>query len=49
MTSTIQLMDAFQQANLDFEVMLYPRARHGIGGAHYQRLQNDFMKRVLQP
>ncbi len=49
MTSAIQLVDALQKANRDFEVMLYPHARHGIGGAHYQRIQNDFMKRVLQP
>ncbi|GEM_PF-6169969 len=49
MTSTIQLADALQKANLDFEMMLYPHARHGIGGAHVQRVQNDFMKRVLQP
>ncbi|HYV36754.1 MAG TPA: prolyl oligopeptidase family serine peptidase, partial [Gemmataceae bacterium] len=49
MTSSIQLMDALQKANLDFDVMLYPLARHGIGGAHYQRLQTDFMKKWLQP
>lgn len=49
MTSTIQLADALQKANRDFEMMLYPHARHGIGGTHVQRLQNDFMKRVLQP
>jgi dipeptidyl-peptidase-4 len=49
MTSAIQLVDALQQANLDFEIMLYPHARHGIGGEHYKRIQNDFMKRVLQP
>jgi dipeptidyl-peptidase-4 len=48
-TSTIQLVDALQKANLDFDVMLYPLARHGIGGAHYSRLQNDFMKKWLQP
>ena len=49
MTSAIQLVDALQKANRDFDVMLYPHARHGIGGAHYQRLQNDFMRRWLQP
>jgi dipeptidyl aminopeptidase/acylaminoacyl peptidase len=48
-TSTIQLADALQKANRDFEIMLYPLARHGLGGAHYQRLQNEFMKRALQP
>ena len=45
----ISLADALQKANRDFEIMLYPHARHGIGGAHYQRFQNEFMKRALQP
>ncbi|MFO0850494.1 MAG: DPP IV N-terminal domain-containing protein [Gemmataceae bacterium] len=45
--NTAQLVDALQRANKDFEVMFYPRARHGIGGAHYQKLQLDFIKRAL--
>ena len=49
MTSSIQLADALQKANRDFEMMLYPLARHGIGAHHYQRLQTEFMKRALQP
>jgi dipeptidyl-peptidase 4 len=49
MQNTVQLMDALQKANKDFEVMFYPHARHGIGGAHYNRIQTDFMKRALQP
>jgi dipeptidyl-peptidase-4 len=47
--NTAQLIDALQQSNKDFEVMFYPRARHGIFGAHYQRLQVEFMKRTLRP
>jgi dipeptidyl-peptidase-4 len=47
--NTIELMDALQKAKLDFEVMFYPHARHGIGGAHYQQLVNDFINRTLQP
>jgi Prolyl oligopeptidase family len=47
--NTMQQMDALPKANRDFEVMLYPHARHGIGGKHYQRLQIEFMKRALQP
>ena len=47
--NTLQLVNALQQANKDFEVMLYPLARHGIGGVHYQRLTREFMKRALQP
>jgi dipeptidyl aminopeptidase/acylaminoacyl peptidase len=47
--NTAQLIDALQEANKDFEVMFYPRARHGIFGSHYQRLTVEFMKRMLQP
>jgi dipeptidyl-peptidase 4 len=47
--NTLQLVHALQQANKDFEVMLYPTARHGIGGMHYQQLTRAFMKRALQP
>jgi dipeptidyl aminopeptidase/acylaminoacyl peptidase len=49
MQNSVQLMDALQKADRDFEVMFYPHSRHGIGGAHYARIQTDFMKRVLQP
>ena len=45
--NTAQLLDGLQAADKDFEVMFYPRARHGIFGRHYQRLVNDFMKRHL--
>jgi dipeptidyl-peptidase-4 len=49
--NTIQLADALQLANRDFEMMLYPRDRHGIGygAAHFQRLTNEFMRRNLKP
>jgi dipeptidyl-peptidase-4 len=47
--NTVEMMDALQKANKDFEVMLYPHARHGGFGAHFQKLQTDFMKRTLQP
>jgi dipeptidyl aminopeptidase/acylaminoacyl peptidase len=45
--NTLQLVDALQRANKDFEVMFYPRSRHGIGGMHYQRLIVDFIQRTL--
>jgi hypothetical protein len=38
---------ALQQADRDFELMIYPSARHGIFGAHYARIQRDFVERVL--
>jgi dipeptidyl-peptidase-4 len=47
--NTVQLVQELQRAEKDFEVMLYPRARHGIFGRHYQRLVLDFMQRTLQP
>jgi len=31
MQNTIQLVDKFQDLNKDFELMLYPNARHGVG------------------
>jgi dipeptidyl-peptidase-4 len=45
--NTMQLVQALQAADKDFELMVYPRSRHGIGGAHYQRLQLEFMERAL--
>jgi dipeptidyl-peptidase 4 len=47
--NSLQLIDALQKADKDFEVMFYPHARHGITSQHYQRLQIDFMKRALEP
>ena len=45
--NSLQLIEALQRADKDFEVMFYPKSRHGIGGAHYNRLQVEFMKRAL--
>ena len=47
--NSVQLVQALQAADKDFEVMFYPRARHGIFGRHYQRLVMDFMVRTLRP
>jgi dipeptidyl aminopeptidase/acylaminoacyl peptidase len=47
--NSMQLIDALQKANKQFEVMVYPHNRHGFGGPHYERLTIDFMKRVLRP
>ena len=41
--NTIQLVHALQQANKQFELMLYPTARHGIYGSHYNKLLFNFM------
>ncbi|HVK18814.1 MAG TPA: DPP IV N-terminal domain-containing protein, partial [Fimbriiglobus sp.] len=45
--NTFQFIDALQRANKDFEVMIYPRARHGIGGPHYMKLQVNFIKKTM--
>jgi dipeptidyl aminopeptidase/acylaminoacyl peptidase len=47
--NSLQLVEALQRSDRDFEMMFYPRARHGIGSKHYQRLTIEFMRRVLQP
>jgi dipeptidyl-peptidase 4 len=46
--NSLQLIEALQRADKDFEIMFYPRSRHGIGERHYNRLQVEFMKRALQ-
>ena len=45
--NTMRFIYALQQADKDFELMVYPNARHGIGGAHYTRLQREFILRTL--
>jgi dipeptidyl-peptidase-4 len=47
--NAMELVDALQKADRDFEIMVYPGARHGLPGKHYQRLQLEFMKRTLHP
>jgi dipeptidyl aminopeptidase/acylaminoacyl peptidase len=45
--NTMRLVQALQLANKDFELMIYPSSRHGIGGQHYSRIQTDFIRRTL--
>lgn len=47
MQNSVQFMDALQAAGKDFELMLYPRSRHGIGSPHYLKLQLDFIRRTM--
>ncbi|MEN6337301.1 MAG: DPP IV N-terminal domain-containing protein [Phycisphaerales bacterium] len=42
------LMDALQQADKPFQVMIYPQSRHGIGGMHYDHLMVNFIRAVLK-
>jgi dipeptidyl-peptidase-4 len=45
--NSVQLADALQSAGKDFEMMFYPRSRHGIGSPHYLKLQLDFIRRTM--
>ena len=45
--NTMRLVEALEDANKDFELMIYPSSRHGICGPHYTRLQLDFIRRTL--
>jgi dipeptidyl-peptidase 4 len=52
MQNVTRLVRAFQNAGVqNFELMLYPDSRHGLGGGapgrHYQRLMIEFIKRTL--
>ncbi len=47
--NTTQLVDALQRAGRPFELMLYPRADHGLHGAHLARLKYDFIVRTMHP
>ena len=42
------VVHALQQADRDFELMVYPQSRHGIGGMHYRHLMLAFIKSVLK-
>jgi dipeptidyl-peptidase 4 len=46
--NTFMLVDALQRAEKPFQLMIYPRARHGIGGMHYNRMTIDFIRKVLK-
>jgi dipeptidyl aminopeptidase/acylaminoacyl peptidase len=48
--NTIQFIEELQKAGKQFEIMVYPKARHGIEppyGNHYQKLQLEFIRRTL--
>ena len=45
--NTAQFADALQRAGKEFEMMIYPRSRHGIIGTHYQKLRLDFIRRTM--
>ncbi len=46
--NTFKLINALQEADKKFQLMIYPKSHHGVGGIHYQRLMVDFIRTVLQ-
>ncbi|OHB75921.1 MAG: hypothetical protein A2Z25_01605 [Planctomycetes bacterium RBG_16_55_9] len=46
--NTYKFIHALQEADKEFELMIYPESRHGVGGTHYRRLTVDFIKRLLK-
>jgi len=47
MSNSWKLVKALQDAGKQFELMVYPGNRHGVGGRQYQRFQYDFIVRTL--
>lgn len=45
--NTVQLVDALEKADRDFELMVYPRAKHGGFGRHNQRQFYEFIRRTV--
>ena len=46
--STLRLADALIQADRDFDLLVLPKGRHGMGGAYGARRMQDFFVRHLQ-
>ena len=47
LANTLQFVQALQQANKQFELMIYPPNRHGLFGRHYSELTVGFIRRTL--
>lgn len=45
--NTYKLVQALQSADKQFQLMVYPRNRHGIWGTHYNRMTVDFILQSL--
>ncbi|HKB02690.1 MAG TPA: DPP IV N-terminal domain-containing protein [Gemmataceae bacterium] len=44
--NTLQLIDELQKAEKDFEVMIYPRARHGLGPGSQRQIVQFIVKQM---
>ncbi len=45
--NTIRFAKALQDAGKPFQMMIYPGARHGLGGRHYNELTINFIRRTM--
>jgi dipeptidyl aminopeptidase/acylaminoacyl peptidase len=45
--NSVQFVDALQAAGKQFEMMFYPRSRHGIASPHYLKLELEFIRRTM--
>lgn len=45
--NSIQLIHALQKADRSFDMMFYPTSRHGIHGAHYNKLWFNFVVEAM--
>jgi dipeptidyl-peptidase-4 len=45
--NSIQLINALQKSECQFEVMFYPTSRHGIYGSHYNKLCFNFIVEAM--
>ena len=45
--NTIQLVDALERADKNFDIMVYPRAKHGNFGRHNERQFYEFIRRTV--
>lgn len=45
--NSTRLVKALEAAGKPFEMMFYPENRHGVGGKHWNRTQNEFITRTM--
>jgi dipeptidyl-peptidase-4 len=45
--NTLRLVHALQEADKDFELMIYPGSGHGGFGRHFERLRVEFIRRTI--
>lgn len=48
MSNSLKLARALQDANKQFEFMIYPGSRHGVGASHVRRLNLEFIRSALR-